>query len=128
MPTYTKRNMMDLDDLAAGRMEGLQARFARSAMGFEQFGVTHFRVGPGVRAPFGHRHAVQEEAYLVLSGSGRLRVEDDILDLAPLDLVRVVPEAVRGFEGGPEGMDLLAIGGTRPEDGDGEMVQDWWTD
>lgn len=128
MPPYEKRNLMDLDDLAAGRTEGLQARFSRSAMGFEQFGVSLFSLAPNVRPPFGHSHEVQEEAYLVLSGSGRLRIEDEILDLQPMDLVRVEPQLMRAWESGPEGMELLAIGGTRPPDGDGKMVADWWTD
>ncbi len=128
MPTYTKSNLMEIEDMAKGQVEGLQARFSRSVLGSEQFGVTHFRIEPGVRAPFGHKHSVQEEAYVVLTGSGRLRVEEDILDLDQWDIVRVDPTAVRGFEAGPEGMDLLAVGGVRPEGGDGEMVQDWWKD
>lgn len=128
MPTYTKTNLMEIDDMAAGRMEGLQARFSRSVLESEQFGITHFRVDPGVRAPFGHSHREQEEAYLVLTGSGRLKVGDEVLDLGQWDIVRVDPSAVRAFEAGPDGMDLLAIGGIRPEGGDGELVQDWWTD
>jgi len=74
----------------------------------------------------GHRHEVQEGAYLVLGGSGRIKLDDDVLDLRKWDVVRVAPSVVRGFDAGPDGLELIAIGGSKPEGGDGERVDDRW--
>jgi quercetin dioxygenase-like cupin family protein len=129
MAGYTKKNLQDVDNSAPeGAGDGLEARFARKHLDSEHLGVSYFRYGPGFRAPYGHRHREQEEAYVVVSGSGRLRVDDDVLDLQRWDVVRVAPHAVRGFEGGPDGLEVIAIGADRPEGGDGELVKDWWTD
>jgi mannose-6-phosphate isomerase-like protein (cupin superfamily) len=92
-----------------------------------ELGVSYFRYGPGFRSPMGHRHRVQEEAYVVVGGSGRMRLDDEIVDLRPWDVGRVSPEVTRGFEGGPDGLELIAIGGNKPEGGDGEAFRDWWT-
>jgi mannose-6-phosphate isomerase-like protein (cupin superfamily) len=129
MAGYTKTNLQDVDNSAPeGAGDALEARFARKHLDSEHLGVSYFRYGAGFRAPYGHRHREQEEAYVVVSGSGRLRVDDDILDLKRWDVVRVAPQAVRGFEGGPDGLEVIAIGADRPEGGDGELVKDWWTD
>src|SRR5436309_2010149 len=117
-----------MEDRAAGRDADVEARFARSALQTEHLGVSYFRYGPGVKAPIGHRHREQEEAYVVVAGSGRMRLDEEIIELRPWDVVRVSPEVVRAFEGGPDGLELIAIGSDRPEGGDGEMVQDVWTD
>jgi mannose-6-phosphate isomerase-like protein (cupin superfamily) len=90
--------------------------------------VSYFRYAPGFRAPLGHSHREQEEAYVVVSGSGRIRLDDEIVELAQWDVVRVAPSVVRGFEGGPGGLEVIAIGADRPEGGDGVRVDDWWTD
>src|SRR3954447_13473076 len=76
MSDFTITNLMELDDVAAGRAEGIEARMGRSAMEGEQVGVSHFSYGPGVRSPYGHKHAVQEDAYVVVRGSGRIKLED----------------------------------------------------
>jgi mannose-6-phosphate isomerase-like protein (cupin superfamily) len=124
MADFAKTNLMEIDDgVARDEVEG---RFTRSLLGSEQFGISHFRYAPGFRAKDGHRHRVQEEAYLVLGGSGRIRLDDEILELARWDLVRVAPSVVRGFEAGPDGLEVIAVGGTRPADGDGELVADRW--
>jgi mannose-6-phosphate isomerase-like protein (cupin superfamily) len=129
MAGYTKKNLQDVDNSAPeGAGDGLEARFARKHLDSEHLGVSYFRYGPSFRAPYGHRHREQEEAYVVVSGSGRLRLDDDIVDLKQWDVVRVAPEVVRGFEGGPQGLEIIAIGADRPEGGDGELVKDWWTD
>jgi len=65
---------------------------------------------------------------VVVGGSGRVKLDDEVLDLRQWDVVRVSPEVVRGFESGPDGLELIAVGADRPEGGDGEMVNDWWTD
>lgn len=127
MAGYTIVNMNDLEDSAVGR-EGVEARFGRKHLDSEHLGVSVFRYGPGHRNTLGHRHRQQEEAYLVTSGSGRIKLGDDILDLKPWDLVRIAPSTVRALEAGPDGLEVVAIGSDRPEGGDGETVEDWWTD
>jgi mannose-6-phosphate isomerase-like protein (cupin superfamily) len=128
MPGYTIKNLMEVEDSAADRGPDLEARFARNHMQSEHLGVSYFRYGPGFKAPYGHRHREQEEAYVVAAGSGRMRLDDDIVELRRWDVVRVAPGVVRAFEGGPDGLELIAIGADRPEGGDGEMVKDFWTD
>ncbi len=128
MPDFAIKNLMDVEDSAADRGVDLEARFARKHLDSEHLGVSYFRYAPGYRTPFGHRHREQEEAYVVVGGSGRIRLDDQIVELRRWDVVRVAPGVVRAFEGGPEGMEIIAIGSDRPEGGDGEMVSDFWTD
>ncbi len=125
MAAFTLKNLMDIDDLAADR-EGIEARFARSHIDSDHLGVSLLRYDEGVRPPFGHRHASQEEVYVVIGGSGRIRVDDEIIDLKQWDVVRVAPEAIRGFEGGTGGLEIIAVGNDRPEGGDGEIIQNFW--
>jgi uncharacterized cupin superfamily protein len=128
MGDFTIKNLLEVEDSAAESGADLQARLARTDIDSEHLGVSHFRFGPGFRSPFGHSHREQEEAYVVLGGSGRARLDDEIVELRRWDVVRVAPQVVRGFEAGTEGLELLAIGSDRPEGGDGVRVQDWWTD
>jgi mannose-6-phosphate isomerase-like protein (cupin superfamily) len=128
MSDYTIKNLMEIEDSAADRGADLEARFARKHLQSEHLGVSYFRYGPGFKAPYGHRHREQEEAYVVAAGSGRMRLDDEIVDLRRWDVVRVAPGVVRAFEGGSDGLELIAIGADRPEGGDGEMVNDFWTD
>jgi quercetin dioxygenase-like cupin family protein len=128
MSNYTKINFSEVQDSAAGRSGAIEARFGRKHMNSEHLGVTQFRFGAGARPPFGHRHREQEEAYVVTSGSGRVKLDDEIVDLKQGDLLRVAPHVVRAFEAGPDGLELIAVGNDRPEGGDGEMVEEFWTD
>jgi len=128
MTDYKRVNLKDVDNAAAERGPGLEARFGRMHLDSDHLGVSYFRYAPGFRVPYGHRHKLQEEAYVVVSGSGRMRLDDEIIDLAQWDLVRVAPSVVRGFEAGPDGLELIVAGSDRPEEGDGELVQDFWTD
>jgi mannose-6-phosphate isomerase-like protein (cupin superfamily) len=128
MPDFTQKNMMDIEDSAAERGPGIEARFARKHLDSAHLGVSYFRYGPGYKAPFGHRHREQEEAYVVVAGSGRMRLDDEIVELSKWDVVRVAPGVARAFEGGPDGLELIAIGNDRPEGGDGEMIEDFWPD
>jgi mannose-6-phosphate isomerase-like protein (cupin superfamily) len=125
---YTIKNLKDCDDAAADRGPDIEARFARKHLDSEHLGVSYFRYGPGYKTPYGHRHHEQEEAYVVVGGSGRVRLDDEVLDLRQWDTLRVAPSVVRAFEGGADGLEMIAIGSDRPEGGDGEMVQDFWTD
>ena len=127
MPGFKIKNLKEIEP-EGGAPEEIEARFARRHLDSEELGVSYFRYGPGFRSPLGHRHRVQEEAYVVVGGSGRVRLDDEIFDLRRWDVVRVSPEVTRGFEGGPDGLELIAIGGRKPEGGDGVAVRDWWTD
>jgi mannose-6-phosphate isomerase-like protein (cupin superfamily) len=127
MPDYTVKNLMEIDDAAAGS-DGVEARFGRSHLGSQELGVSHFRYAPGHRSGMGHSHREQEEAYVVVAGGGRVKLDDEIVDLRTWDVVRVAPSVVRAFEGGPEGLELIAIGGRRPPDGDGVRVEGFWSD
>ena len=128
MTDYKRVNLKDVDNAAAERGPGLEARFGRKHLDSDHLGVSYFRYAPGFRVPYGHRHKLQEEAYVVVSGSGRMRLDDEIIDLAQWDLVRVAPNVVRAFEAGPDGLELIVAGSDRPEEGDGELVQDFWTE
>ena len=128
MSDYTIVNLKEIDDSAGDRAPALESRFARKYLDSEHLGVSYFRYGPGYRSGIGHSHREQEEAYVVLNGSGRVKLNDDIVELRKWDVVRVAPATVRAYEGGPDGLELLAIGSDRPEDGDGVPVRDWWTD
>src|SRR3954471_11389620 len=129
MAGYSIKKLQDVDKPAPeGAGDGLEARFARKHLDSEHLGVSYFRYGAGYRAPYGHRHREQEEVYVVVGGSGRLRVGVDVLELKRWDVVRVAPAVVRAFEGGPDGLEIIAIGADRPEGGDGELVEDFWTD
>jgi mannose-6-phosphate isomerase-like protein (cupin superfamily) len=127
MAGYTIKNLNDVDDFAKD-VDNVEARFARSHIDSEHLGVSLFRFGDGMRAPFGHRHKTQEEVYVVIGGSGRMKLDDEVVELKQWDVVRVAPEVVRGVEGGPDGIEFIAVGNDRPEGGDGEQIQDFWND
>jgi mannose-6-phosphate isomerase-like protein (cupin superfamily) len=128
MTNYAIKNLMDVEPSNGGPDEDFEARFGRKHLDSDQLGVSYFRYGPGRRSTMGHRHEVQEEAYVVVGGSGRVKLDDEVLELKQWDVVRVAPAVVRAFEGGAEGLQLVAIGGTKPEGGDGVRVEDFWTD
>jgi quercetin dioxygenase-like cupin family protein len=128
MSDYTHMNLDAVPDMAPqfDMPAGLEARFARAPLGCETSGMTLFRMAPNFRVPFGHRHAEQEEIYVLISGSAKLHVGDEVLELAPMDAVRVAPQPARAAQAGPDGAVVLAFG-AGPE-GDGEIVQDFWKD
>ena len=78
--------------------------------------------------PFGHHHNQQEEVYVLISGSARLKLDDEIIEMKPLDAVRIAKETMRNFEAGPEGAEIIAYGAPNTGPGDGPMTQEWWTD
>jgi mannose-6-phosphate isomerase-like protein (cupin superfamily) len=119
---------MDVEDSAAGRSTGIEARLARAHLDSEHLGVSYFRYAPSSRSPFGHSHREQEEAYVVVAGSGRMKLDDEIVELKRWDVVRVASSVVRAIEGGPDGLELIAVGADRPEEGDGVLLSDFWTD
>ena len=126
--SYTLKNLTDVEDSALkfGFDEVQQARFANADLEAEQTGVSLHRVKAGKRQAFAHRHQSAEEIYVVLGGSGRMKLDETIIEVGPLDAIRVAPSVVRAFEGGPEGLDLLAFGPRH--DGDSELIAAWWTE
>jgi uncharacterized cupin superfamily protein len=126
--SYAKKNLRDVEDSAVkhGLNETQEARFARADLGAQQTGLNYLIVKPGQREAFAHRHREAEEIYVVLAGSGRVKLDDELVELATMDAVRVSPGTARSFQAGPDGLEVLVFG---PHvEGDGEMVGDFWRD
>ena len=117
MSDYAVKNLLDIDNLSES--EEFQIRFSRRDLDSEELGVSLLRMAPELKATDGHHHKEQEEAYVVVGGSGRIRLDDDVVELKKFDVVRVAPHVVRGLESGPEGLEVIAVGGQKPEGGDG---------
>ncbi|NLT05004.1 MAG: hypothetical protein GXY03_01715 [Solirubrobacterales bacterium] len=125
MPDWTKTNFQRLPDRSPAGSP-MEWRLAREAARSPELGVSRFTYGPGARMPFGHRHREQEELYVVAGGSGRAKIGDEIVELEPWDVLRVAPPVFRSFEAGPDGLDLICVGGRRPKGGDTERDADFW--
>ena len=129
MSGYTIVNLKDVENRASEGGPRLEARMARGEMGSDHLGVSYFRWAPGRRSDRGHAHREQEEVYVVLGGSGTVKLDDEIREIDRWDVVRVAPATFRGFSAGPDGLELLAIGSDRPEGGDGvQSEDDWWVE
>ncbi len=126
MSRHAKINLLEVKDSVDGRVDGVEGRFGRGPMGASDIGVSHFRYAPNVRNPMGHKHREQEEAYLVVGGSGQVMLDGEVSELRMWDLVRVSPDVVRAFAAGPEGLEIVAVGGPKPEGGDGEAAPVTW--
>jgi uncharacterized cupin superfamily protein len=123
---YAKTNLRDVEDAAVkhGLSETQHARFPAAILGAEQTGMNLLTVEPGRREAFAHKHRTAEEIYVVLSGSGRVKLDDDLVDLEPLDAVRVSPGVTRAFQADDDGLEVLIFG---PHVGsDAELVEDFW--
>lgn len=125
---FTIANLKEIEDSAGERAPGIEGRFARTHLNSAHLGVSYFRYAPGVRSPMAHSHREQEEAYIIINGSGRIRLDDEVHELRPWDVVRVSPATVRAFEAGEGGLELIAVGSDRPEGGDGIAAQSAWVD
>ena len=125
---YTHKNLREVEDSAPkfGYDELQEARFANRDLETEDTGVSHLRVKPGKRQGFAHKHDEAEEVYVVVSGSGRVKLDDEIIEVTELDAIRVSPGVIRQLEGGPEGIEVIAFGPRH--DGDGELLAGWWSD
>jgi quercetin dioxygenase-like cupin family protein len=134
MGEYTIANLKeDVEDQAPGHglAPNLEGRFARQTLELEQSGLSYQRLAPGFRVPFGHRHELQEEIYVVVGGGGRVKLDDQVHDVKEWDAVRVPPGTWRAFEAGPDGIELLAFGarpGMDKDANDGNVDPAWWTD
>ena len=125
MAGYTHKNLTEVADSAPD--PGFEAHFSGRALDLERTGLTLFRFEPNARVPFGHSHGNGEEVYVVVSGSARIKIEDEIVDLARWDAVRVPGEAMRTLAAGPEGAEVIAFGERSRAEG-GETVMGWWSD
>ena len=130
MANYTKLNLREVEDQAPKfeMSPNLEFRTARDALEMENAALSNLRIAPSFRMPFGHRHQVQEEVYVLVSGSARLKLDDDIVELKPWDTVRMPPETVRNLEGGPDGAVLILFAAPKTGSGDGPPIPGWWTD
>jgi len=128
MSAFSIVNLLDVEDSVQGRLDGLEGRFGRKHLDSRDLGISHWRYAPNLRNPAGHRHRAQEEAYVVVAGSGRILLDGEVHDIKQWDVVRVAPETVRSFEAGPDGLELIAVGGPKPEGGDGEQAAVTWPD
>ena len=132
--SFTRRNLKaDLEDLGSN-FDGaadLEFRHASKALGLERCGLSYQRIPPDYRFPFGHTHKEQEEVYVVMRGNGRMKLDDEVVELEKYDAVRVPPGTWRGYEAGPDGLELLVIGAPNLGDdprGDVDGRRDWWAD
>lgn len=128
MSRFATVNLLEVEDSVGERAPGIEGRFGRKHLDSRDLGVSHFRYAPSLRSPMAHSHREQEEAYVVVAGSGRALLDDEVLELRQWDVVRVAPEVVRSFEAGTEGLEIIAVGGPKPEDGDGVMGVAAWPD
>lgn len=131
MTDYTHLNLKDdVDDQAPnfGLAPDLEFRMARVPLEMENAGVSYLRIAPGFRMPFGHKHKQQEEVYVLVKGTAKIKIEDDVHELKQWDAVRLHRDTMRSFEGGPEGAEFIAIGAPNTGPGDADMTQDWWSD
>ena len=129
---YTRLNLKeDVQDSAPGfGLTGAEARFATDDLELEKGGVGYERFDPGFRLPFGHTHSEQEEVYVVVAGSGRVKIEDEILECAQWDTIRVDAGTWRNFEAGSDGLELLIFGAPHVADrqAEAQMEPGWWSD
>ncbi len=128
MPDFTIVNLLEIENSVGDRAPGIEGRFARKHLESRDLGVSLFRYAPNLRSPMAHSHREQEEAYIVVVGSGRVLLDGEVHELRQWDVLRVAPEVVRSFEAGPDGLELIAVGGPKPEDGDGVMGTANWPD
>jgi quercetin dioxygenase-like cupin family protein len=125
MPDYTRINLLDIEDTSLGGNDAVQGRFARRFLESRDLGVSLWTYAPGTQLPT-HHHGSQEEAYVVVEGSGRMLLEDEVIEVGKWDVVRVAPEVDRAFEAGPDGLTVIAVGGPKPEGGDGARGTAEW--
>ncbi len=131
MAGYTHLNLKEDVEDQAPKFElspNIEFRMARMPLEMEHAGTSYLRLSPGFRLPFGHRHKQQEEVYVVVGGSGRVKLENHVVELKPWDAVRVEKDTMRCFEAGPDGLEMIAIGAPNTGPGDADMEEGWWTD
>jgi mannose-6-phosphate isomerase-like protein (cupin superfamily) len=126
-PGWTLSNLDQIEDVATKRNPegGRQLRFTGKALGLSQVGMSHQRLGANVRQPIGHRHTLAEEVFFVVAGSGRAKLDEELVEISAGDLLRIGPEVMRSFEGGEDGIEMVVFSQKIDAD-EGEIVRDWW--
>ena len=130
MANYTKLNLREDVENQSPKfgIEEMEFRSARVPLEMENAGLSFLRLDPNYRVPFGHHHKQQEEVYIVVAGSAKLKLDDEVLELKPWDAVRIHKDTMRNFEAGPDGAEVIAFGAPNTGPGDGPMEQGWWND
>lgn len=130
MPGYTLKNLKEIDDAAVkfGFSPDLEARFATAPLDSERGGLSYQRLAPNYRIPFGHKQKEQEEVYVLVRGSGRAKLDEEIVEPTQWDALRVPKDVMRGFEAGPDGLEMLVFGAPFTGPGDAEQTPGWWSD
>jgi mannose-6-phosphate isomerase-like protein (cupin superfamily) len=131
MAGYTVKNLKEIENQGVnfGLDESdIEVRMAKDPLECTGCGVSYMKLGPGYRPPFGHAHKTQEEIYILVNGSARMKLEDEVVDMKPFTAVRVSPATTRGYEAGPEGAELIVIGTPKTGGGDADPVTNWWSD
>ncbi|TMK68619.1 MAG: cupin domain-containing protein [Actinobacteria bacterium] len=131
MAGYTAKNLKEIENQGVkfGLDESdIELRMAKDPLECSACGLSYLRLGPGYRPPFGHTHKTQEEIYILVNGSARMKLDDELVEMTPLTAVRVSPETMRGYEAGPAGAELIVIGTPRTGGGDADTVAGWWAD
>lgn len=124
MSDYSKVNLQEIE--SSSKNDDIKMRFSRKFIDSRDLGVTLATYAPNFKAKMAHSHTVQEEAYVVVRGSGSILLNTEVVELKLWDVVRVAPEVVRAFEAGPDGLDVIAVGGPKPEGGDGVIHDPEW--
>jgi mannose-6-phosphate isomerase-like protein (cupin superfamily) len=130
MANYTKLNLREEIEDQSPKFGITEMSFhsARVPLELENSGLSFLRLDPNYRVPFGHTHNQQEEVYVLVKGSARLKLDDEIVDLEPWDAVRIHKDTMRNLEGGHDGAEIILFGAPNAGSGDAQMTQDWWTD
>ena len=128
MSRFATVNLLEVENSMGDKAPGLELRFGRKHLDSRDLGISHVRYAPNLRSPMAHSHREQEEAYVVVSGSGRVLLDGEVVELRQWDVVRLAPEVVRAFEAGPDGLEIIAVGGPKPEGGDGVTGDAAWPD
>jgi mannose-6-phosphate isomerase-like protein (cupin superfamily) len=130
MSGYTVKNLKEIEDQAPkfGLAPNLEFRVAGNPLDAEQSAISYLRVAPNFRLPFGHTHKQQEEVYVLVSGSARVKLEDEVIELAPWDALRIAKDTARNVEAGPEGAELILFGAPKTGPGDAEVEMGWWSE
>jgi mannose-6-phosphate isomerase-like protein (cupin superfamily) len=130
MADYTIKNLRESEDMAPnfGLAPDMSARFPAGELGLEATGVSLQGLAPDATQPFGHSHKTQEEVYFVLSGSGRIKLDDEIAELRQWDAIRIPPGVMRAVSAGSDGIEWLAFGPTQGTTAreDAETQAGWW--
>jgi mannose-6-phosphate isomerase-like protein (cupin superfamily) len=131
MSGYTVQNLKEVENQGVHfglDPNDMELRMAKDPLECANAGISYLKLGPGYRAPFGHTHKTQEEIYILVSGSARVKLNDDVIDMKPFTAVRIAQDTMRSYEGGPDGAEIIAIGAPRTGPGDGDTVPGWWAD